>query len=183
MDPIVSYGPLSNRAIIRPNTFSKRKTCLCSSVWMVTYCQANKLMFEHHSKDGRQGKSKREYSSFKAFFDYSHWRRRGEMKGSCVCLCLLSVLLRFCLWLHQGTCLAVSEWLSWEKHRYPFIRTINHISLRRDTHGPVSNLQSTRWHLNLGQVLACDYKSAAEEKKRSHCPAVFRKRQMCDSVH
>lgn len=102
----------------------------------------------------------------KLFMINSHWRRQREMKGSCVYLCFLSVLLRFFLLLHQGSCLAVSEWLSWEKHQYPFIRTISHISHHRDTHSPVSNLQSARWHFNLRQVLTSDYKRAEEGKNR-----------------
>lgn len=52
--------------------------------------------------------------------------RERQMKGAVVFISLLSFSGLF-FSLRQGTQLAVSEWLSWEKHQYPFIHTITHI--------------------------------------------------------
>lgn len=52
--------------------------------------------------------------------------RERQMKGAVVFISLLSFSGLF-FSLRQGTRLAVSEWLSWEKHQYPFIHTITHI--------------------------------------------------------
>lgn len=73
--------------------------------------------------------------SIKRFFFLicSHWRRRGgeidsgRWKGGCEYLCSLSLSFSGSFFtLRLGTRLAAGEWLSWEKHQYPFIHTITH---------------------------------------------------------
>lgn len=94
---------------------------------------------------------------------YSHRKRRArkaDERLSCLFALSLSLFSFSGLFFspRQGTRLAVSDWLNWEKHQYPFIHTITHIehhcTVQRSS---VSNL-SPQDDRDLWQVPSCDYR-------------------------
>lgn len=143
-----------------------------SPVGWFFFCRANKLMIEQESRWRGKGEKRRrvwiKYPSIKIIFINSHWRRRVILTdGDKRQLRFPSVRPSQVLFLFALPGDSFGREWSAELGKSISIHLSTPLPTSTSTtQSSHSNLRSTRWHFDLWQVPACDYRRPEEEKDR-----------------